>query len=499
MSADPHAEFKQKDYEDITKKLQQSIEISITLAIGDHNFPDTEIRSALLEPEKPTILPSSTRPRLSLFDLLNDDAPPRDNDDKASISACPQETMSEENLGGTSSSPGSAMAVSESEDYSHEPPGVSITSEDCDSLWSAMDVESSKSSESDADVCAEHKDIRGGKRTRSLGSSESFPSNASEDDMDLEDDLSPEDDVDPYSSDLQAAKTKNMAETGKSKAARASLALRQRFRSGEFEVSTRRLKEWKAEIHVDDPDAEFDPKNICHVRHSGCGRFFRVKEPYDLTRWRSHLKACKIGLKKKSANTQSLLGMGWFSSKKPEKRIKVTNKTPDSPDDSPINFEKPCPGLTKANNEKIAVYLSRTAAGSGGGTNIHSIAQKLFKTLFRHLSSKQKEEVFDEQQHGHTWKNDHQRLKVYATACHRTVQLPSPTAPTPPCSECNKVLHSKAFKNAISKKEPKPENMVYVTMRNRSPVLGKLYARVVGLKELIETPVRTAGFCVNIH
>ena len=93
--------------------------------------------------------------------------------------------MSEENLSGTSSSPGSVMAVSKSEDYSHEPPGVSIASEDCDSLWSAMDVESSKLSESDADVCAEHKDIQGGKRIRSLGSSESFPSNASEDNMDF--------------------------------------------------------------------------------------------------------------------------------------------------------------------------------------------------------------------------------------------------------------------------------------------------------------------------
>jgi hypothetical protein len=88
-------------------------------------------------------------------------------------------------------------------------------------------------------------------------------------------------------------KMKAMAGTasgpGLSRAATASRELRRKVQNGEFKPDPQKLKKWTAEIKRIDKDAEVDDKTAKDVRHSRCGRWYKVKEPYDTYRFRKHV------------------------------------------------------------------------------------------------------------------------------------------------------------------------------------------------------------------
>ncbi|KAM6488976.1 hypothetical protein JOM56_015612 [Amanita muscaria] len=80
--------------------------------------------------------------------------------------------------------------------------------------------------------------------------------------------------------------TKKLA-LGDSRSAAASRTLRQKLRSGEFEVDDAKLARWKEKCRTMDPDVEFDSKTF-GARHSKCGQFIKAKEPYDVKRFSEH-------------------------------------------------------------------------------------------------------------------------------------------------------------------------------------------------------------------
>ena len=222
-------------------------------------------------------------------------------------------------------------------------------------------------------------------------------------------------------------------------------------------------------------------KNVSRVRHSGCGSYFQVKEPLDLTRWRTHPKECKTKAPKKAGGTRTLLGM-W----------KVTKSTSQAQDQilppTELKQQRPCPGITEADNKRTPQYLYRSNALGGGGRDISIIAKEKFNSLFRNLSKKQKDEVLDWQQQGHKWRNDHKRHRIFSMTCQRLVPDLAPNRPLP-CASCNKVLDSKQFKNALRKPVPLSENLIYTNGLNQNKEFGKLYKRYTGLKDILENPV----------
>ena len=166
------------------------------------------------------------------------------------------------------------------------------------------------------------------------------------------------------------------AGTGTSKSAKASFATRKSLREGTLEIKKNVLNKWRETILSDDPYAEFDPLNdIRAVRHSGCGKSFLVKEPFDLTRWRSHLKACNSKPRKKAAATRSLFTMGFT---KAALKSSVTVSTASeigigrSSEGPPT---KPCPGISELDDALVHTYLHRTAVLGGGGRKIEVIAK----------------------------------------------------------------------------------------------------------------------------
>ena len=272
---------------------------------------------------------------------------------------------------------------------------------------------------------------------------------------------------------------------GGSKAAKYSRFKRESFRNGTLEIEDEALDKWKKQILTDDRHAEFDPSNITRVRHSGCGRYFQVKEPLDLTRWRTHMKECKPN--KKSAKTRSLFAMGWGKNAGGDK-AKTAQHVKAS-----VVPTKPCPGLTELDDDRVSNYLYRSAAPGGGGKSIQSIAKEKFNQVFSKLSKWRKNEVLDHQRHGHTWINDHQKLRVFSTTCQKAVPDRAPNRALP-CESCQSVLSSKAFRAALRKPIPLPENQIYVNTKYRNQVLGEIYGRHIGLKDIIEAPVRSSYF-----
>ena len=58
-----------------------------------------------------------------------------------------------------------------------------------------------------------------------------------------------------------------------------------------------------------------------------------------------------------------------------------------------------------------------------------------------------------------------------------------------PCSECDSVLQSKSFKNALRRPIPPDKTIIFVNHRFRNPLLGRIYARTIGVKEIVEEDV----------
>lgn len=279
----------------------------------------------------------------------------------------------------------------------------------------------------------------------------------------------------------------------KSRSGIAALARRQAMRRGELVVKPAALERWKNKLHSDDPHVEFVENDICAARHSACGKIIKMKDPCDASRWRTHVRdGCKAPAK--GAGSRTLASMGWsvkssVKSTNPSKRRK-TEKLACATKEATTTV--PCPGITQEDHERLPVYLQRTGVLGGGARSVAVISKGLFQRLFSKLRGQRRQQVLDQQQHEWTWRNDHAKMRVFAVACEHTVPEQAPTNRPLPCTQCSAVLDSKSFKNALRKPPPDEGNYIYTNHRFRSPLLGEIYARTLGLKELIEKPVRVS-------
>ncbi len=275
---------------------------------------------------------------------------------------------------------------------------------------------------------------------------------------------------------------------GTSKSAVHSRKRRDQLRKGMFKVNDIRLEEWRRAIKELDEGADFDAHDICRVRHSTCSKFMKVKNPYDLTRFKAHIKSCATKKRPTLGNIPSLLRMGFVTvtSKKRKRTGSVDSGSSESETEIPT---VPCPGLTVVENPRIGQYLRRTGVQGGGGRSLPKIAKEMFKRLFSNLSGKkQRQQVLDKQINEWKWKNDHMHSRVHSTGCLKEVPSRFENPPKP-CSPCLALLRDRGFRNTIRKKAPSDKNYIHINHRFRNPVIGKIYARTLGVKELVEEEV----------
>lgn len=154
-----------------------------------------------------------------------------------------------------------------------------------------------------------------------------------------------------------------------------------------------------------------------------------------------------------------------------------------------------CPGIGAVDDLRVETYIERTAASGGGGKSVSSIAQDIFNTAFARLSEPERRQVLDAQEHSHTWINKHgmDPVRVYSRSCLQEVVDLSPHRSLP-CKECRGVLSSRAFKTAIHRPRPDDSRYIHTPYRFRSALLGQIYARTIGVRDLLEKKVRNSPF-----
>ena len=486
------------NFSETTKNmLEQNPELSIAIALGDHNFPDlaqfalgpdseSESDSDSI-PEAPPLVPR----HLSFAEILNpvDDSEATDYPsskldmpDVMDIDQSSEKASSQlEPETGDTSSGGDYMDVDENPSQGTNPNPEPMKTKEQSTIRSFFQPKKRPNGEE--------------KVLKNLGKTIIPAETIEKESQYLKRPrvVSSESDSDESES-YRARKGKVGRSEGTSRSAKASRARREKLRQGELRVDQAVFERWKEKLLADDPNVEFHPSDVRSVRHSTCGKSVLMKDVCDATRWRTHLKTCKAsGRKKKpSAGVPTLLKLGFESVKATmgsmviEKKSvpKVLESGDESEADKTHNQNKnPCPGIMEANDSRIPTYLRRTSVSGGGARSVKVIAGELYDKLFSVLGKKAKQKVLDKQQHEHKWRNDHHNLRVFAVACKRTVPH------NDPCSECTQVLSSKAFKDAIRKPNPEEKNYIYTNHKFRSPLLGRIYARSIGLKELIEMPV----------
>lgn len=278
-----------------------------------------------------------------------------------------------------------------------------------------------------------------------------------------------------FGSHKDCLEVQRKARSGASQSAIASQKLRREVASGSYVVREKRFKSWKEKITKLDLHAQFDHVNPRKVLHSRCSTWILVKEPGDTTRFKQHVETCQA---KPVPAGGTLMGMGWLKAKENVETKKVRGKD---------EVKMPCRGVSDVDNLLVDRYLRRTGAGGGGGRGIHVISRDRFKKEFKYLTRAQKEVVQATQRAEWVWRNNHQSLRVHAINCERFTSSCSIASSL--CTKCKQLLSLHAFTVAIQKKVPLDKNLKYINKQYLNPVLAHLYAKVKGLRAIIEHPV----------
>ncbi|KAF7291442.1 hypothetical protein MIND_01289300 [Mycena indigotica] len=276
--------------------------------------------------------------------------------------------------------------------------------------------------------------------------------------------------LDDSESDVEPPKARP-AGTGTARSSVHTRNARQAFREGTFRLDMLRYKGWLEGMAEIDDKFAYRPGNVVEWRCSKCYEWMKGKQPYDLTRARQHSASCGIKKRKYKKHTQNTHRMDEYLSAGKASRKEAEFRTLS---------RVPCPGIGPDDDIRVTTYLERTAVSGGGGQSVTALSKQFFKRFFSRLDSKQRRQVLDAQEQSHTWENKHHSLpvRVYSRTCKKLRLRPVSTGP----------LHV-ANANKFSDR-----HYVHTPYRFRSPLMGQIYARAIGVKELIERKSRDSPF-----
>lgn len=214
-----------------------------------------------------------------------------------------------------------------------------------------------------------------------------------------------------------------------------------------------------------DPNALFNSDDWT-VRCSKCGFWMPTKSLYSPTFFIKHAKSCKGGTINKY-----LSGSGFLETA----RVTVT-----------------CSGLTAVIDPRISTYLQRPSALGGGGRSKKSIALERYGKIYGKLSARKKKEVDRLNEAGWLWVVKPQQHAVFHVSCEITLEVPRALENRDnACDTCTSLQKEKKFRNALDIPAPDPENMKHANKRYRQEELGLKFMQITGVKELVNSQVRT--------
>ncbi|KAJ3819239.1 hypothetical protein F5880DRAFT_1616648 [Lentinula raphanica] len=294
----------------------------------------------------------------------------------------------------------------------------------------------------------------------------------------------------PVSDEEQPIPSKRSKMPGTSKAAVSERKARENAAAGIFDPVKR--EKWKREIealvihHAPSMKVKpgFDDTKLLVVRCLNCDKDRKVQKQYNTKRFEKHFRECiekrydlqktKVATSRTPKLTSETVRRKWDAFKS---RVTLPNGKPKP---------QPCGGLTEDNDARIPQYLRRSAASGGGARSITTIAQELFSSVYRALSPSEKATVNLTQEHEHTWKNNHQNLRVFSRTCARISPTLDRSRQPLPCDECISLLKTVAFKNVLRKEMPPDERYKFNNKIYRNEILAEHFAKCKGLRELFK-------------
>lgn len=272
--------------------------------------------------------------------------------------------------------------------------------------------------------------------------------------------------------------------------------INKQIQDGTFIRNPKRWDTFKSKLLQLDPHfevSETDPTLARSAKHSRCGAWILMAAPYNVERFKAHIKHCSYSTAAGGMITldKFLVQPTWKSAHLSSSKSHIPSSE-SSP--SPSRVALPCPGLTEKDDLRIVQYTKRTPVNSAGGKDVHDIAMDLFSDLFKNLTSDKKDIVRQKQMQTHSWSVDRMRKSVHAigkSPCGGNAQQVK-DGTLAPCNQCLALLSLRAFRNAISREPPKDENRMYVPHTFQPAEVGKLYG--MGFNNLIDG-VR----CIHTH
>lgn len=277
---------------------------------------------------------------------------------------------------------------------------------------------------------------------------------------------------------------------GQSKANKSQKATREALACGVY--STKKQELWKEHLRNIDLLAEFDDSKVEMLRHvwcSNCGKWQAMPDltPSKTAIFRKHHDSCKEkNYNKKKANSKmartSTLTLVTFAH--------IFSRTLSTTKNQHPRLLEQCLGLSKADNARIPQYLKRSCAPGGGAHSVTRITSEFFTKPFSELSDDKQENINVQQRHEHQWQNDHQTLHMFLVRCMATcLGHDQKTGHILPCRPCTELLNVCSFLTIINIPTPSNENYKYINKQFQNPIIGEQYAKVIGLKELLDAAV----------
>lgn len=236
------------------------------------------------------------------------------------------------------------------------------------------------------------------------------------------------------------------------------------------------FRKFKQKIQLDDRNADFSWRDRLVVRCSRCLKTVTMRAENDTERWREHRRS---GRCRNAKGGQSFITQ-FFRNQPPAKTTSSTKVVSTS-----------CPGLSYAQDPRIPRYLARTPVPSGGAPRREVLRLQVLHEYARtrnrnKLSPKQiQSRVLAQERSQARWLNYHANGVVTSAKCQKKGKL-SPSGEVLPCSDCNKILRLKIFKNALRKPAPAPRNAKFTPWSYWNPVAGEAYLRHEDVQELME-------------
>lgn len=302
-------------------------------------------------------------------------------------------------------------------------------------------------------------------------------------------------------------------ERGESRSATASRKLKESLKSGQFVVNERKRASFEGKCKRMDSGARFRYGEKWEVLHQKCGKWATMTEPYNTTRFKTHLNTCKSkGTKGRNSCIDDFfrprvdsecMGASAKSTKQPV--ITARNQVvighgcsvKADPETPPVITESlPCLGLREEHNHRIPKYISRALTEGAGSQSESRITAQLFGdgTRYSELGDKGRCLVQAAQVHARAWIINRELRAIYSTNCRKSINAMS-TEST--CPECLGVLGLGAFKKALNVEPVSLASKKYTPYRWRTAAtdLAINLSEINGLPGLLEAVSPPSPIC----